>query len=382
MLSLEISTSTSTSATSPRRLPQALLAVKAHHRGFNANMDEDVSSLILGRYSGNEKDDFGKGSERSNVLLIDRTMELTRSPSSRLVQLPNEILADILNILADDKPTLASLALVNIECRQLARTAQFCDVNLDYSLQMQQLVRHLLFEVKECLNTPKKPNIGSCIRRINVASSQYYLALEHYDLYCSIFGDRRDQVEQEEVQRLCEEANRHYMHAWRDLIVYIVALATRNLEVLIWQDAFVLPDFFFSTLILSSVQHLKLKGVSIRSMTNLQSRDWPLQCWELDIHLSGKLTFGPDVIGEDAAWEELSSVATSILERCSSTLTSLTWSTHDMGAQASGGSPDFLQLRYFKTKFLSICPRPWRLFYQPHCVIFRLASLTASTGRS
>lgn len=44
-----------------------------------------------------------------------------RASNSRFLEVPRGILADIVDFLADDRAALATLALVNGVCRQLAR---------------------------------------------------------------------------------------------------------------------------------------------------------------------------------------------------------------------------------------------------------------------
>ncbi|RSL76042.1 hypothetical protein CEP51_010336 [Fusarium floridanum] len=58
-----------------------------------------------------------------------------RASRSRLLQMPSEILADIVHFLSDSKSALANLALVNSDCRQLARSSQFAEVTFDYKLR-------------------------------------------------------------------------------------------------------------------------------------------------------------------------------------------------------------------------------------------------------
>ena len=60
--------------------------------------------------------------------------------------MPAEILAEIVNLLGDSKSALANLALVNSDCRQLARTSQFAEVPFDYSAQSKGLFAHLAKE--------------------------------------------------------------------------------------------------------------------------------------------------------------------------------------------------------------------------------------------
>ena len=110
-------------------------------------MNRDVSSLMMNTFSGNARDNFRNGDDSPrNVLLLDRLLTSIRPSQSRLLSLPTEILAEIVEWLVLDSSALASLALVNIECRQLARSAQFASVDFDYSPAAHGLVNVLAVE--------------------------------------------------------------------------------------------------------------------------------------------------------------------------------------------------------------------------------------------
>ena len=89
--------------------------------------------------------------------------------------MPAEVLAGIFNFLADGKlvlTALAALAYVNSDCRQLARSCQFCDVNFNYSIRPSDLITRILVQISPSNNATSKlsPCIGACIRRITVAT--------------------------------------------------------------------------------------------------------------------------------------------------------------------------------------------------------------------
>ena len=69
-------------------------------------------------------DQYGKDRDKKRPLLLDAVMEgQERASHSRLLQMPTEILAEIIDLLGDSKSALANLALVSRDCRQLARTS-------------------------------------------------------------------------------------------------------------------------------------------------------------------------------------------------------------------------------------------------------------------
>lgn len=84
-------------------------------------MDRDVSWPMTSTIGTLGSDEFGAETDTKRPLLLDSVMEGKPCISgSRLLGIPAEILAIIVDFIADDKPTLAALALVNSDCRQLA----------------------------------------------------------------------------------------------------------------------------------------------------------------------------------------------------------------------------------------------------------------------
>ena len=104
------------------------------------------------------------------VLAFDRVTEGRRySPDFFITRLPVEIVTEIVQFIP--QPDLANFALVNWDCRQLARSRQFSSVTFNYSDRAIGIVRILH---KECLDRSaqdgqlSRPGIGPCIRRIIV----------------------------------------------------------------------------------------------------------------------------------------------------------------------------------------------------------------------
>lgn len=109
-------------------------------------------------------DQYGKDRDKKRPLLLDAVMEgQERASHSRLLQMPTEILAEIIDLLGDSKSALANLALVSRDCRQLARTSQFAEATFDYSARSKGLFTHL---AKEAGSQITKPSITACVRRV------------------------------------------------------------------------------------------------------------------------------------------------------------------------------------------------------------------------
>jgi hypothetical protein len=132
----------------------------------------DISGLLVPMFSGNQ-DEYGHDVVPPAPLAFDRVNE-GRAPKSNapLLNLPFELLSHISGYVPRD--SLAAFALVNTDCRQLARSRQFASVLLDYSDASLGLVKKLLEEGLERResdnNLTRAPSLGACIRRI-VSSS-------------------------------------------------------------------------------------------------------------------------------------------------------------------------------------------------------------------
>ncbi|RYO91984.1 hypothetical protein DL766_007174 [Monosporascus sp. MC13-8B] len=131
---------------------------------------------------------------------------------SPLLNLPPEILGDIIDLIADKKTTLAALALVNSDCRQLARSCQFADICFDYGRNSSQLLLRLSDEARTrfgCAvggNITRPLFIGPCIRRVTVSPYPEWVAYVHNDLYESIWGDAADVFPREKRNQLSKKA--------------------------------------------------------------------------------------------------------------------------------------------------------------------------------
>ncbi|RTE69085.1 hypothetical protein BHE90_016540 [Fusarium euwallaceae] len=183
------------------------------------NMDRDVSTLMMGTFSGVGTDQFGRERDKRHSLLLDTVMEgRARASHSRLLQMPAEVLADIADLLSDDKSTLASLALVNSDCRQLARCCQFAEVHFDYSHQAQQFVVEL---ARGALTEAQQPTIAACIRRVVFASRPQYVAQHHRELYQSIWGEAAQSFTREQRETFQKESAEYYVQLRKASILYI-----------------------------------------------------------------------------------------------------------------------------------------------------------------
>jgi hypothetical protein len=142
-------------------------------------------------------------------LTPDRVMEGRpfAARDSRLFKLPLEILSTIVCFLDGDKQSLASLALVNSDCRQLARSCQFQTIVFDSSPSSTHLLGILIYEAAE---RPRSPNrlterlsLGACIRCVKTNSNYYRDQIRSLRTNTRLRNEEaRDQEAQEEVDRI------------------------------------------------------------------------------------------------------------------------------------------------------------------------------------
>lgn len=124
------------------------------------------------------------GMDSNTPLMFDRVMEgrPIAAKASPLLKLPVEVLALVMGHVSSDEQTLASLALVNSDCRQLARSCQFCTVHFDCGPKSSSLLSLLTYETAERSRSrlTKRPSLGACIRSITV--TRQYLQQEVHTL--------------------------------------------------------------------------------------------------------------------------------------------------------------------------------------------------------
>ncbi|KAI1741691.1 hypothetical protein F4680DRAFT_414760 [Xylaria scruposa] len=117
-------------------------------------------------------------------LLLDRVIEGRdiASPSSILFTIPREILCLIIGYVASDKMDLASLALVNSTCRQLARSCQFNYLHIDYSPTALKILAMLQGEALQRYRSSDRmtvsSSLGACVRQLKVDTGNYWPRLK------------------------------------------------------------------------------------------------------------------------------------------------------------------------------------------------------------
>ncbi|RKK58062.1 hypothetical protein BFJ67_g3138 [Fusarium oxysporum f. sp. cepae] len=287
----------------------------------------DVLSLMMGKLGLPGADNFGRESNQRRSLLLDTVMQgRPRVSSCKLLQLPAEILADIVDLLSDDRASLESLALVNSDCQQLASCCHFAEVNFDYSLEAKQLASQLVEDKSSQLS---KPGFGAFA------------------------------VEQRQV--LSDEAREEYVVARAAAVEAISSLP--NLETLSWRDQFSLDKSFFERITRCSAQHIDLNRPAIDDAWSLTPpltpSTWPLRSLKLDVSMA--LDKRNEIEKKGATrTHHMTSFFSTLFHLCSPTLESLTWTYIDLARD--GGVPvsigesvvSFPRLRYLRLQFVKL----------------------------
>lgn len=217
-------------------------------------------------------------------LLLDRITlgsERTLVSNARLFQLPVEVLGHITQHF--DQRDLGNLALVNSDCRQLARSRQFVSWRLDYGSKTFDLLRRLHNEQQEREVHIDDTAISACLRQLQVCTNAVKFASNH-GLFDEHVPDNEGPVKR------CEQASTAYYQ-------YLAALGSLleqdmfpNLDSFSWHDQAMLPPHFLNQVAGSSVRKLSLLNFVVREQysveisMNVPRNDWPLKVLEIDGH--------------------------------------------------------------------------------------------------
>lgn len=282
-------------------------------------------------------------------LSFDRVNE-GRFPQSNslLFKLPFEVLGQILQHV--EPASLASLALVNRDCRQLARSRQFASTPLEdaceSSFDLMELLRAEGGE-RDASGTTLSPSLGVCIRRIKISEGRTW-ANNHLQFNFDDFSFQKTENKERERRLLLKARN------FRNKTFFSVAqciLSSRRvlpyLEELEMQCAAAIPQSFFNCLTQPSIQHLKLSSIYVYEDFTIRLLDTVAKSWSLrTLHLEIQPQLGRSEI-------TTAPLCTSILELCAPTLESLTWTDrfpwgNDGYSFATAGlnpTPHFTRLR-------------------------------------
>jgi hypothetical protein len=224
--------------------------------------------------SADEKDGLGKHDNKATLALLPKAVEADRVTSdSPLLGLPLEILGGIVDLIADDQATLAALALVNSDCRQLARSHQFAKVRFDCNEKSNGLLVRLLQEsvdrrdgIDVTNHASLPPFVGPCIRKARVhlrsETEPGFDVHESAGTFATSSDEQSDQFQTAGVKE--------YIATFRDPVLAALSAAMPNLESFSWHGGTCLDATpFFRTIIHLPIRHLKVSRFEIGEPTSL-----------------------------------------------------------------------------------------------------------------
>ena len=313
------------------------------------DFDRDIMHLLIPMLS-LSNDNLGTEVVPPRPLSFDRVNE-GKSPVSDalLFTLPFELLGQILESLP--RSSLACLALVCRDCRQIARSRQFASITLDYSDHSVALVEKLLAEATIRVGSYGgskniSQSLGVCIRRITVATHPVWVAARHN----IALKDKFLALSERTRARRLANASKHFFDVYLPKIQLLLGskIVLPHLESLDWRDKIALPRSFFERLPSTSIQHLRLFRVKVSEAFEINlprpSKGWPLRTLYMEV-----------VSGFDGDKPNTSLMCASILRLCAPTLESLTWRTfliedehHSFATYTMESTPQFPRLRSLK----------------------------------
>ena len=335
----------------------------------------DVLGLLMPMLSGG-KDEYGKELVPPLPLLFDRVSE-GRKPVSgtKLLNFPLEVLTLVVQNLPET--SLASLALVNSDCRQLARSRQFASLHFDYSDRTLAIIDKLREEATDRSNLgglTGKPALGPCIRRLTVSTHRGWIKYRHNVDLSESFNALPRRERSKRLVTAYHALFGTYYTSIQDLLSNRTVLP--HVELLDWEDMITLQPSFFDAIAQSTIQHLKIYHTRVDKLFTIDmpqsqpSRSWPLRSLYLEV-LPAMSNLKLDV----------SCVCTSILQACAPTLQSLTWDTCSRNPIHTDGldpGPRFPSLRHLRLAFLNLAD----VCYLRELVHDELNSLDVDMNRS
>lgn len=320
-------------------------------KGSVSHEEFEVMDLMMPMFSG-VTDEYGKEIVPPLPLLLDRVSEGKMPVSgTKLLKLPLEVLALVVQKVPE--ASLASLALVNSDCRQLARSRQFASLHFDYSDTTLAIIEKLKEEVIERSKgngLTSKPALGPCIRRLTVATHPGWVNYRHDIELSESFIALPKKERSKRLTAACNSFFGSYLTSIQDLLSNRTVLP--HLELLDWEDMITLQPSFFDAIAESAIQHLKVYRVRVNKVFTVNmprfqpSRSWPLRSLYLEV-----------IPAMSNSKLDVSCLCTSVLQLCAPTLQSLTWascSPNRIHTDELGPCPRFPSLRHLRLTYLKI----------------------------
>ena len=290
----------------------------------------DIYTSTLKSWLTPRNDGFGTETRLCRPLLIDRIMEGQSYKSrSSVFHLPSELLSDIAYLLADDRESLASLALVNSDFLLLARSCQFAEVRFDCSAKSIEFLRRLTAEGPERQSTGhyggRGISIGAFIRRFTMDTSGREIFQQNKHLYEVTTRPVSGDVYRKTIAEAKREANRRY-EAYRHDVLQAIGKAMPNLECVTWLDKYAVSGDFFNLLFETHARHIILGQTTCLEPPVLPPT-WPLRSLSISTYVTEQFVSnsGPTE-GDELPRRSLApEFFISLFRKCAPTLESLTW---------------------------------------------------------
>ncbi|KAF2426285.1 hypothetical protein EJ08DRAFT_638100 [Tothia fuscella] len=310
------------------------------------NKHSNFLNLFMPMFSGIGKDEYGQKSQIYKPLSFDRLTEGRPVRSNApIFGLPVELINEILKHVPDR--SLSHFALVSWTCCQLARSRQFVSVKFDFSNRTLAIASKLARESLERKNTgkTKQPALGTCIRRISVATNPEWISHRH-DFDLQSLADLDPDLKEQKLKRASSE----YYDLYLPSLEAIISQGLPHLEAIHWCDTVPMSKSLFTAFVNSQVRELTLLRVFIEEEFTIERSDvsneqlkikWPLRHLKLEIRATA---FLPNRVSSEP-------LCKSLLSLCAPTLTHLNWSMGIGQSQLSfedidpGQQPIFSALR-------------------------------------
>lgn len=306
-----------------------------------SSQHSNLLDLMMPSFSGT-KDDFGKEIVEPFPLLFDRINEGQPFSTNFLSRLPLELVWNVIKLIDDED--LGCLALIDRDCRQLARSRQFATIRLDYSDRAIGILGVLVNECKQRSENDGKtrtPSIGACIREIAVAADPSWITSRHKIELSEEFLTLETGVREARLDNACEAFFGVYMPNISPVLSKTITLP--RLENLNWADKAPIDRSLLKAIVSLDLRHLVLQRVSIgeEAPLDLLSKNcrWRLESLQLDL-VSGHRRDVPTA-----------PLVCSLLCLASPALKSLAWTSCDIGRappvqlpNLSNGYPSFRSL--------------------------------------
>ncbi|KAF1816126.1 hypothetical protein P152DRAFT_111348 [Eremomyces bilateralis CBS 781.70] len=253
--------------------------------------------------------------------------------NSYLLHLPDEILSVVMTYINTDREALASLALVNSDCRQLARSCQFCSVVIDYSPRSSCVLGILIREATERLISKNRlthqPSLGACVRRIQTDSGHYWKEIRAMQPKASR-DDEANNVRNDGLGGTFSidqwglavgNMTTRMRHVYDPSLILVIS-SLPHFGVLDWSNGTTVDNHLLNSLATSTVKHLKLRGSIESEYVTVQidgEAEWPLLSADIDIVWDFNFHYGLDSADSSSLWD-------SFFRTCSSSLQSLKFS--------------------------------------------------------